>query len=214
MQSKLYGLQIERALVNAVFEATDTTDGSTVFVYEWTPPLQERGAAKQRLADAAAALEWQVLSSDASLYLVTRTREEGDAALAQLQTMGLFTDFWQNNAVQLKNNTDVFDDVGLVSPFVSPPPTAPWPSPAYVSQPAPQPPYIPPSPYPPVNFAQPTSTTPKKDNNKAACGCIAMIVFLLFVFGFAARLGNNAIYGVLAVCVVLGIFGIIKAARS
>ena len=94
MQSRLYRFEIVCALSNVVFQATDPGDGSTVFLYEWTPAPADRAAAKKRLEEVSGELNCQVFTVDASLYIAAVSQELGHDALDVLRGHGLFPGTW------------------------------------------------------------------------------------------------------------------------
>jgi hypothetical protein len=92
MYSRIYGrFEIVHTVVNGVFEADDQTKGARVTLYEWTPEPAGREAALARLAELAAQVDYEVFSTDASLYLAARTPQEAVAALEHLHHHQLFT---------------------------------------------------------------------------------------------------------------------------
>ena len=101
MQSRIYRFEIQRALVNAVFEALDPATGEAVILYEWTPDVDVRESAKQQVEELLPSLQAEIFTADASLYLAAPTREAGAALLSQLQQYQLFTGAWENAPTQL-----------------------------------------------------------------------------------------------------------------
>lgn len=102
MQSKLYGFEILGATANGIFQARDPDNGETVLLYEWTPPLAERGRVKQQLAEQEGNLRVRVLTADASLYLVAVSPALAHDALARLRSAGLFTATWATESIPPK----------------------------------------------------------------------------------------------------------------
>jgi hypothetical protein len=101
VQSRIFSFEIENAVVNAVFEATDSKSGAKVTLYEWTPAKAERERAKQRLDEVKELISSEVFTADASLYLVVKTPEEGERALAILQGHDLFPGPWGGGKLEL-----------------------------------------------------------------------------------------------------------------
>ena len=159
MQSKMYQFEIDRGVVNAVFDATDSTDGSRVRLYEWTPAAADRAAAKERLLGIAEHLTCEVFTADASLYLVAKSPEATKAALEILQANDLFLGLWANEqwsmvpfARQLLKENE------------------PKPQPKEVTQPVIVPPPI---------VTTSTKTTEPKKKTSGCGGCL--IAFLIFI---------------------------------
>lgn len=61
-----------------------------MLLYEWTPAINDRAAAKERLVRIAYTLEQEVFTADASIFLVNRSEAATERTLAVLRENALF----------------------------------------------------------------------------------------------------------------------------
>jgi hypothetical protein len=94
VQRRLYRFEIMRGLSNAIYQAVDTVDQSTVFIYEWTPEQSEREKLLKKLQSVIMRPGVETFSAGASLYLAASSKQDAEKALAELSAHGLFTGVW------------------------------------------------------------------------------------------------------------------------
>jgi len=99
VQRRLYRFEIMRGLSNAIYQAVDTVDQSTVFIYEWTPEQSERERLLKELQGVTVRPGVETFSAGASLYLASSSKQDAEKAIAELNQHGLFTGVWHGAAI-------------------------------------------------------------------------------------------------------------------